>query len=356
MMRTENLLDCAAPTCAGTGLVALDVVIGNDLSIPAQFLAGGSCGNVLTILSYLGWNSFPIARLSNNVAAEMLLEDLKTWNVNDSLITTTTDGSTPIIIHRILKDKEGSPKHRFEFRNPEDGSYLPSYKPVLKISVKEIIEKKARVNVFYFDRINRGAIELAKAYKQNGAVIFFEPSSCKEVKLFNECLEIADIVKFSNDRISDVLGFPLLLKVPLAIQTIGDKGLKYKRGVDKNWTSLESFHIENLVDSAGAGDWCTAGIIKTLFKKSFSLLDISDTELIQALQFGQVLGSLNCIYEGARGLMYSVNNNELLLYVEHILSSHFRKIPSKIKTQHLIHKRQPVKISSLFTAVNQNIL
>jgi len=94
----ENL-----PICIGSGLVALDVVISNNSNNPTQFLAGGSCGNVLTILSFLGWQSYPVARLSNDNAAELLIEDLQKWNVSDNLITITEKGSTPIIIHRILK-------------------------------------------------------------------------------------------------------------------------------------------------------------------------------------------------------------------------------------------------------------
>jgi fructokinase len=39
----------------GTGLVALDLVVSNDNSVPPRYYAGGTCGNVLTILSFLGW-------------------------------------------------------------------------------------------------------------------------------------------------------------------------------------------------------------------------------------------------------------------------------------------------------------
>ena len=52
------------PTVYGTGLVALDIVIGSDANESAYHWAGGTCGNVLTILSYLNWTSFPIARLN----------------------------------------------------------------------------------------------------------------------------------------------------------------------------------------------------------------------------------------------------------------------------------------------------
>jgi len=63
------------------------------------------------------------------------LSDLNKWNVKTNMISTTDDGSTPIIIQRIKKDKNGSPIHRFEFRDPDDGSWLPSYKPVLSADV-----------------------------------------------------------------------------------------------------------------------------------------------------------------------------------------------------------------------------
>ena len=181
-MKTQNY-DDKQHICAGTGLVALDVLINNrTTNEPTQFYAGGSCGNVLTILSYLGWKSFPIARLSNTQATALLLDDFSKWKVNDDLITVTEDGSTPIIIHRILEEKGGERKHRFEFKNPEDGSYLPSYKPCLAKDVTDIVSISPTVDLFYFDRINRGSINLAKSYKANGGMIFFEPSNMKEIK------------------------------------------------------------------------------------------------------------------------------------------------------------------------------
>ena len=58
-------------------MVALDVILnGNPLSKP-KLQAGGSCGNVLTILSFLGWKSFPIARLSKNSGTKSIVQDLK---------------------------------------------------------------------------------------------------------------------------------------------------------------------------------------------------------------------------------------------------------------------------------------
>lgn len=353
-MKTKKEENLHTPICVGNGLVALDVVISNAPNSSTQFFAGGSCGNVITILSYLGWNSFPIARLSRNVAAELLVEDLHKWKVKDDLVTTTQDGSTPIIIHRILKDNHGIPKHRFEFRNPEDGSYLPSYKPCLAKSVESIIEKVPHANVFYFDRINRASIDLAKAYKLNGAIVVFEPSNCKDVKGFNECLKVADIVKFSNDRINTYDELYDTGQVFLEIQTLGEKGLKYRRQGKKIWKTLPSYIIKNVVDSAGAGDWCTAGTLLKLFELNRNSLNkMSEQEIKSALRFGQILSALNCTYEGARGLMYNVKKGQLFEFVNQVLDDNILELPNVFKKSNVVfsESEKSLRISALFASI-----
>ena len=53
----------AQPTVFGLGLVALDVIL-DPCAVQPLLYSGGTCGNVLTILSYLGWEARPIARLA----------------------------------------------------------------------------------------------------------------------------------------------------------------------------------------------------------------------------------------------------------------------------------------------------
>lgn len=335
--------------CIGTGLVALDVVISGKIEQTTQFYAGGSCGNVLTILAYMGWSSFPIARLSNNVATELLIQDLDKWSTQKEMLTFTDDGSTPIIIHRILKDKAGHSKHRFEFRNPEDGKYLPSYKPCLSKLVPEIVQKGPTPHVFYFDRINRASIDLAKTYKEKGALIFFEPSSIKDGKGFQECIEIADVVKFAEDRIPNFDSSYKKGQARLEIQTLGEKGLKYREKGTTAWTSISGYYIDNVIDTAGAGDWCTAGIIESLLSKEKNLETLPRKIIESSLKFGQILSAINCTYEGARGLMYNKSYYDLRLIADTILNSDVNTIS---QATHQTIKYQPIpksiKISSLF--------
>lgn len=306
-------------TCAGTGLIALDVLIKGKSDHNPKIFAGGSCGNVLSILSYLNLNSYPIARLGNNDATDLVFEDLEKWGVNLDFIEREEKGSTPIIIHRILDSPLNEPQHRFEFRNPNNGKWLPSFRPVLAKKVDTITTNLPKTNVFYFDRVSRSSIELAKYAKTQGALIFFEPSSNRDKKQFQECLEISDIIKFSDERIKSYKEEYPNIQTSLEIETSGKKGLNYRFKSDK-WKTLESFSIENAVDTAGAGDWCSAGIIANLASENvIGLSDFNEKKIIESLKYGQVLGAINCLYDGARGLMYQVDKSILDKMVDLVL-------------------------------------
>ena len=312
-------------TILGTGLVALDVILNGSPTTPAKLCAGGSCGNVLSILSYLGWDSKPIARLSNSNATISLFNDFRKFQIDTSLITTTDDGKTPIIIHRILKDVNGNATHKFEFKIPGSNQWLPMYKPVLANDVENIIKKQPKTNVFYFDRVSRSTIELARHYSKNGALIFFEPSKLKNDKQTLECLKLAHVVKFSQDRITNYYEICPEPTALLEIETLGKEGLQYRLKSSKDylkWNKIDSYKFNNIVDSAGAGDWCTAGIIHSIGicgLKSFKSL--SEQQIIEALKIGQALGGINCNFDGARGIMYNVNVNSLLKNVEAVINN-----------------------------------
>lgn len=303
------------PVCVGTGLVALDVVINGSPESPPRLWAGGSCGNVLAILSYLRWESYPIARLGNDEAATKLLNDLEGCKVRTSLITQSVSGSTPIIIEKLSMTRNGTPRHHFEWICPNCGTWLPKYKPVLAKSVEKIINEMPKCQVFYFDRVTRSSIELAKANKTQGALIVFEPSGIKDKKLFSECLQIADIIKYSHERLGKTQELTQDISVPLEIETFGAEGLRYRLGCkDKRkikWKTMLAYPVKKLKDAAGSGDWCSAGIIHLLGydgRKSFE--ESNEKDIHSALSFGQALAALNCYYEGARGSMYNISRQK----------------------------------------------
>ena len=179
--------------------------------------------------------------------------------------------------------------------------------------------------VFFFDRVSRGALVLAKASAERGAAVVFEPSAVGNPALFRKAWEIAHVVKYSHERLHEL---PPAVESAngerLQIETLGQEGLRYRTGLpgctSKSWQRLGALPAEEVRDTAGAGDWCTAGIIHKLAQAGgANLRRVDDADLREAIRYGQALAAWTCSFEGARGGMYSVSQEAFQRQVELIL-------------------------------------
>lgn len=254
------------------------------------------------ILAHMGWESYPIARLDETKDAQRIKEDMLNHNVHVDFVS-TGDGKTPVIVQRNFINKDGVPTHKFESRNNVGRFYL-DFKSLTLKQANKVIEKIDFVpKVFFFDRVSPAILKLASVFKEKGSVIFFEPSSRGgDVKLFNKCVDVSDIIKFSDQRIKDIHQFDVL-KDKLFIQTQGANGLSFC--LNSEWIHLEPFMNDNVVDTAGAGDWTAAALINELYKdiEVKEIKSLTLTGLKAALNQAQKVGAKSCSYEGARGMM-----------------------------------------------------
>ena len=309
-----------APTAFGVGLIALDVVMTPNNS--EKMWAGGSCGNVLTVLNWLGWQSYPIAHLRNDKPAEIIHRDLNYWEIELDFLVRNETGRTPIIIEK-LKDNG---IHKFMFKCPIRGTNLPRYKPISVDDVDSIVlQKEFDPSVFYFDRVSKSAIALAREFADKGTIIVFEPCSMRNERLFREALQICHILKYSDQQ-NKVLEKINSRAVPLLeIETLGSKGLRYRANLDSvssEWKPMKAYKLERVVDTAGAGDWCTAGIIHSLCREGLdNFRKLSCNRVEYGLRVGQALAAFNCMFEGARGGMYLLNRNIFESIINDILSN-----------------------------------
>lgn len=315
----------SAPICTGTGLIALDIVLNKDNVCRPLFMTGGSCGNVHIILAYLGWRSIPISRLKDNICSEFILEDMKKWGVDLSYITFDNKASTPVIIEKLKKTQDRDLTHSFSFVCPECKSFLPRFRPIPSKQIDTLIPAMPQSDVCYIDRVSSGALKLAKICKDNGGLIFFEPTKIYDNKQFLSILEITDVLKYSRD--ASIIDNHILknMNTPLIIETQGSLGLRYcitsNHATPKKWNKLPAFPVSNIIDTAGAGDWCSAGIVHRLQKEKSSLIEKMSAKSIEnALIFGQALAALNCMFIGARGCMYALSKKNFQQYVNEILS------------------------------------
>lgn len=318
-------LEVRRPAVVGTGLIALDVVIEAEVKRDPWLWTGGSCGNVVTILSYLGWQAFPVARLNGDAASRCVEEDLSRWGVRLDHAKTSPGSRTPIVVHRIAKSATGLPFHRFSWTCPNCGAWLPGYQAVLASAAESVAERLGSPQVFFLDRVSRGALVLAKACIEKGAIVFFEPAGFGEPRLFKEALALAHVLKYSHERVRSFHGATNGAGPLLEIETLGAEGLRYRSRIagarTEGWHLLDAYEVPDLRDAAGAGDWCTAGIIHRLSQRGLSgLVKARRPQLEDGLQFGQALAAWNCRFEGARGGMYAVDKKAFRLQVQSILA------------------------------------
>ena len=324
-MAKNNYFDLSeVPIVAGTGLLALDVVMHTDISQPPRLYAGGTCGNVLMILSYLGWESYPIARLNGDEASRYVLSDLRRWGVHTELVKTRPTADTPIVIQRFRRTADGQLLHRFLWTCPNCGAWLPGYKPVHSNATDSILSKLRQPKVFFFDRPSRGAIILAKAYAKIGALVVFEPSGTGEPHLFREALSHTHILKYANERMNELTGLHIARSPLLVVETLGSEGLRFRSRMPAcrtyGWRKIDACKVTTPKDPAGAGDWCTAGIIHVLGRRGIlGFNSVKEIDLKHAFDFGQALAAWNCQYEGARGGMYLVDKRSFHREISHIL-------------------------------------
>ncbi|SRR5579883_3520425 len=324
-MKNQNPSSDQPPFAIGTGLLALDDVRIDGDERPPRRWAGGTCGNVLLALRYLGWQTAPVARLRPGTAADRILDDLRTWGASTEFISLEADGSTPVIVHRIRRSPSGEPYHTFSWRCPTCGRRLPGYRPVLASTAREIASRLGSPQVFFFDRVSRGALLLAGEASARGAAVVFEPSFVGHPGLFREAWEVSDVVKFSHERLQDLpRECESIGGTRLVIETLGREGLRYRSDLPgsatRGWRRSEAFTAEDIKDTAGAGDWCTAGIIHTLLAGGATALSrATGPQLREAIRYGQALAAWTCSFEGARGGMYCVERSAFELQVGRIL-------------------------------------
>jgi len=335
------------PSVIGTGLVALDVVLNGKVTVPRLF-AGGTCGNVLTVLAWLGWKAFPVARLGADDAGRRVSTDLRRWGVHLDVARLHPRAPTPIIIERLEATGDGRPQHRFSLNCPVCGSWLPRYQPVTIEAAKHALHRRKLTSVFFFDRASRGALKLASVYEARGALIFYEPSGQASEELFNEALELAHICKYSAEQFES-FRWKGSKRPFLEVQTMGDKGVRYRSclplAAQEDWQFTSASPVGVLKDSAGAGDWFSAGLIHVLGQKGVNGFKTTTTgNLRSALTLAKTIAAWSCQFEGPRGGMYAVRKAEFRKQIRFLLAG--EQLPGgtarKLRSARLTNFRCPV--------------
>jgi sugar/nucleoside kinase (ribokinase family) len=292
------------------GAVTLDVIIDDmDDTNPPRLSAGGTCGNVLAILSYLGWSTMSLTTLRDDLAAKAICGDFAKWGVDTRFITRDNRGSCPIAVHNFSRPLAGKILHSYLRECPSCGRSLPTFLRLPRSS--EALRAIPKVQCFFTDTASPAGIRLAKKIRSRGGVVVFEPCGITSKSAFAEMVGCSHIIKYSQDELSFWENRPAKSR-PLELETMAASGLRFRCALPNyatdGWQRISAYEVARVVDSSGCGDWLTAGIINKLcYRAEAGFLGITEEELIDSLLFGQALAAWNCRFAGPRTGMYEVS-------------------------------------------------
>ena len=259
---------------------------------------GGTCGNVMSILAWMGWDAKPLACLDDSPEGVKITEDLRRYGCDCRYVTNTPGGGTTLLrcTHKKMADGEhvmsvraGSPggsrfpKRHFLRARDEAPAFL------------EMLEEAPAA--FFFDDPAAGNRLIAKELHKRGSLVYFEPSKV----LSNADLEavaISDIIKFSDENVPDV-SFVDSYQDKVFIQTMGAKGARFKFR-EEPWVMIEDATNESVVDTEGAGDWLSSEFINAIVGTG---KDFTCEEVRNALLTAMGWAGISVRYMGSKGLI-----------------------------------------------------
>lgn len=316
-------LDSHRRRVSGAGFITLDVTLGSGSEVTYSGI-GGTTGNVLSILAFFGWDSVPLIHLGRDRVGAAIAREFSQLGADISHVRLERSLTTPLLYQFSVASAE-SP--RYSFTCPVCGRARRFSEDLVNCGGEEFSRSAAESSVFFFDRVTAGTVDMAVAAREGGALVVFEPSSVpSDHALFETAVRSAHVVKYSADRIPE----PFTELLPcgfVEIQTLGARGLRFRtHSLAPDWVDLPALRTSSVADTAGAGDWCTAVFLHTLFASKWGsdMHALTYNEIYRALRMGQAVAALSVGHIGARGLMRASTPDAALAMASTVLEVGFQ--------------------------------
>lgn len=272
--------------------------------------AGGAVANVAAAISGFGVSAAYLGMVGNDVFGRYLKQVLEYKGVDTSGLVMSDDYNTTLAFVHLFEN--GDRDFSFYRKPGADIMYEEKY-------LQPDMIKQAKV--FHFGSLSltdepaRSATFAAlKIAKNNGVVVSYDPNyraplwkneeTAREYMLRG--LEYADILKISDSEVSFLFGdidyigaAEMLLRrgVKLVFITLGGEGAVYGGAAG---TGAVSAYSANVVDTTGAGDCFTAGVLYRFIQGGKKLNELSQCDMRDYADFACAAASL-CV-EGKGGI------------------------------------------------------
>lgn len=268
---------------------------------------GGTCGNVMCMLSRLGWYALPQVKLIDTDEGRQLADSLASYGCAVRHVSYVPNGgfSGMICTHR-RSNKNG--EHELGLRS--FGPNGSQFRKITELRARDEVpsfldELEEAPDVYFFDHNEAGPRKIAVELRKRGSLIYYECENSRDWNKFIKSVEVADIVKFSDENVSD-LSFCDEYKDILLIQTQGSKGLQFKLR-DGEWIHVNPIQVTDVVDWEGCGDTITAVFINELGKLGLpKVSELIEEQVKTALTAATEKAALCTQYYGSKGWLITL--------------------------------------------------
>ena len=264
---------------------------------------GNTCGNVMCMLPYLGVETYPIGHFDESEQGLKITADLKRYGANTRFVKNSREGGTTLMtcIHKL--DANG--QHIMSHRATAPNSRFPKRKQLRKDEVQDFLSKlDFKPDAYFFDVSDAGPRELAKALKEQGVLVYYEPEGNKEMNKFLRCVEVSDVIKFSGTNILDTT-FVTDYPNKLFIRTMGEAGMEFNLRC-QGWKKIAPVPNDHVVDWEGAGDWTSSVFLAELCKMDkLNIAQLTEQDARKVLETAAVIASRSVNFMGSKGMIHS---------------------------------------------------
>ena len=299
-------------TVIGSGIYCLDIIVVRDYPEWPKMKpftdrtvieeVGGTCGNVMCMLAYLGWKAMPQVKLDDSPQGLKMTSDFKLYGCDCRYVQNTPDGGTTLLKCTHKYNSDGQKTISFYVSAPDGGRFPRRRFLRARDEAPAFLESlDESPGVYFFDDAAAGHRALARALRQKGALVYFEPASIN-TKADIEAVELSDIVKFSEPHVPGT-SFTERYPDKLFIQTMGAEGLRFRlRGGE--WIHLAPAPCDKVVDWEGAGDWTTSAFLNNIAETDIPFASLTEEMVAAALEKAQEIAAQSVQFLSSKGMIH----------------------------------------------------
>lgn len=302
------------PRILTAGYLTLDLITRDITCRDFWHSVGGTCGNVSVFASALGANVSLLGRTGIDYRGQILLKKVAAAGLDPSAVEQVPSLNTPGIVEIIRRTRDGG--HRFTHKCPLCGVRLPKGAVISKRRAEVEAKRMSEFQAYFFDRATDATLFLARAARDAGLVVMFEPPSFPRTRRALYATELSDIVKISHSPSKPPLNWTLVQGGParLVIETLGAGGVRFAHRSKlawSRWKEIPSLSPVNIRDTAGAGDWLTAGLLTRLLPQANSHT-IDPHMVVASIEYGQRLSAISISFDGPGGALQELGAAEII--------------------------------------------